>query len=67
MAASWLSASRVFCAQVMQEARRVVWPTRRDVVLTSIIVFVVAFIFSVFLMIVDQVIFRLMQVIFGGM
>lgn len=65
MNSSWLKVSRLFCMQVIQEVRRVVWPTRRDVILTSIIVCILAFIFAVFLMFVDQVVVRFLQFILG--
>jgi preprotein translocase subunit SecE len=55
MSASVLQTSRLFCAQVLQELRKVVWPTRRDVILTSVIVFILAALFACFLVIVDRV------------
>ena len=65
MKANWLKTYRLFCTQVLQEARRVIWPTRRDVVLTSIIVFILAFIFAVFLLVVDQFVVALLQGVLG--
>ncbi|MBM3631611.1 MAG: preprotein translocase subunit SecE [Alphaproteobacteria bacterium] len=56
MGSKWLKSSRLFFDQVMQETRRVVWPTQRDVVFTSIIVFIIAAMFSIFLFFVDQVV-----------
>ena len=55
MGVSWLKSSRLFLEQVRQETRRVVWPTQKDVVLTSIIVFIIAAMFAVYLFFVDQV------------
>lgn len=52
----WLKSSRLFLEQVRQETRRVVWPTQKDVVLTSIIVFIIAAMFAVYLFFVDQVV-----------
>lgn len=56
MGSKWLKSSRLFFDQVMQEARRIVWPTQRDVVFTSIIVFIIAAMFAIFLFFVDQLV-----------
>ena len=63
MGASWLKSSRLFLEQVRQETRRVVWPTQKDVVLTSIIVFIIAAMFAVYLFFVDQVVIAGLQAI----
>jgi preprotein translocase subunit SecE len=63
MGASWLKSSRVFFDQVRQEAKRIVWPTQRDVFFTSVIVFAIAAMFAVFLFFVDQVVIAGLQVI----
>lgn len=70
MKASWLKSprlffdqARLFFGQVKQEARRIVWPTQRDVVFTSIIVFIIAAMFSVFLFFVDQLVIAGLNVI----
>lgn len=54
-----------FFQGVFHEGRRVVWPGRRDVVLTSIIVFVITSVFSVFFFIIDQGLAFLVQWILG--
>jgi preprotein translocase subunit SecE len=61
MGVSWLKTSRVFFAQVKQEARRIIWPTQKDVIFTSIIVFIIAAMFAVFLFFVDQIIIRVLK------
>jgi preprotein translocase subunit SecE len=63
MGANWLKSSRLFLEQVRQETRRVVWPTQKDVVLTSIIVFIIAAMFAVYLFFVDQVVIAGLQAI----
>lgn len=54
-----------FSKDVLQEGRRVVWPGRRDVVVTSIIVFVLAAIFAVFFFFMDQIIALAIRFILG--
>ena len=65
MKTDWVKTARVFVAQVMQEGRRVVWPNRRDVVFSSLIVFILAILFSIFLFIADQVIITALKIILG--
>lgn len=45
-----------FMQQVRSEVGKVVWPTRREVVLTTIMVFIMAALTSVFFFIVDLII-----------
>ena len=45
-----------FISQVRAEAAKIVWPGRREVVTTTIMVFVMAALFSVFFSLVDLVI-----------
>lgn len=45
-----------FIAQVRAEAAKIVWPTRREVVTTTIMVFVMATLFSLFFFLVDIII-----------
>jgi len=65
MKTGWVKTARVFVAQVLQEGRRVVWPDRRDVIFSSVIVFVLASLFAVFLFISDQVIIAVLKSILG--
>ncbi|MEZ5885556.1 MAG: preprotein translocase subunit SecE [Paracoccaceae bacterium] len=46
----------LFLQQVRTEVAKVVWPTRREVVTTTIMVFIMAAITSVFFFMVDSVI-----------
>ena len=55
-----------FVKQVIQEGHRVTWPTRRDVVVTSIMVFVLSVIFSIFFFFVDKVIYFLIHLLLGA-
>ena len=45
-----------FINQVRAEAAKIVWPTRREVVTTTIMVFVMAALFSMFFFLVDLLI-----------
>ena len=45
-----------FISQVRAEAAKIVWPTRREVVTTTIMVFIMAALFSVFFFLVDRLI-----------
>ncbi len=45
-----------FISQVRAEAAKIVWPARREVVTTTIMVFVMAGLFSMFFFIVDLLI-----------
>ena len=45
-----------FISQVRAEAAKIVWPGRREVVTTTIMVFVMAGLFSLFFFLVDLVI-----------
>lgn len=42
-----------FIQQVRAEVAKVVWPTRREVVLTTVMVFVMATLFAIFFALVD--------------
>jgi preprotein translocase subunit SecE len=45
-----------FLQQVRAETSKVTWPSRREVVLTTIMVFVMAFVAAIFFFLADQVI-----------
>jgi preprotein translocase subunit SecE len=44
-----------FVRQVRQEMARVTWPTRKEVIVTTIMVFIMVFVMSIFFLLVDQV------------
>lgn len=54
-----------FYSQVRQEMRKVVWPTGKETKVTTLVVFVFAIIAAAYFMIVDQIIFRLLNLIVG--
>lgn len=45
-----------FVSQVRAEVAKVVWPTRRETTITTIMVFIMAFFAAVFFFLVDQII-----------
>ncbi|WP_284165937.1 preprotein translocase subunit SecE [Frigidibacter sp. SD6-1] len=55
----------LFLQQVRTEVAKVVWPTRREVVTTTIMVFIMAAITSVFFFLVDLVIQGGLRAILG--
>jgi preprotein translocase subunit SecE len=54
-----------FLQQVRSETAKVVWPTRREVMLTTVMVFIMAALTSVFFFLVDFVIQRGLTAIIG--
>ena len=47
--------------EVKQETRKVTWPTRKEVTVTTIIVFVMVVIIALFLMLADSIISEVVQ------
>jgi preprotein translocase subunit SecE len=54
-----------FVQQVRQELSRVTWPTRRETLVTTGMVFLMVFIAAVFFFVVDQVLSWGVRVLFG--
>jgi preprotein translocase subunit SecE len=54
-----------FVQQVRSEVSKVVWPTRREVIITSIMVFIMAMLTALFFFGVDWVIRKGLQLILG--
>ena len=52
-----------FVSEVQQEFRKIIWPSWRETKLTTIFVLIFAAIMSIYLLIVDQIIFRLLSLI----
>jgi preprotein translocase subunit SecE len=55
-----------FIRQVRQEGSRVTWPTRRETMVTTSMVFVMVFIAAAFFFVVDQVMSYGVRFLFGG-
>ncbi len=54
-----------FFQQVRQEVSRVTWPTRKETLVTTAMVFVMVFIAAVFFFVVDQMFSASVRLIFG--
>ena len=54
-----------FVRQVRQEASRVTWPTRKETTVTTIMVFIMAFVMAIFFFLVDQLLSWGVRVILG--
>lgn len=52
-----------FFKQVKAEAKKVTWPTRRETMISTVFVFIMVFIASIFLYFADQIIAFLVQTI----
>lgn len=63
---SWAERCRKFLAEVRKEVSQVVWPTRREVVVTTVIVGLFALIISLYLLVVDRSILFIVQKIMGA-
>ena len=61
----FIQSASEFVPQVRQEMRRVVWPTRKETILTTLFVFIFAVIASIYFVLVDQVVFRVIRLILG--
>jgi preprotein translocase subunit SecE len=54
-----------FIQQVKREISKVTWPTRKEVVITSIMVFILVLLAAGFFLLVDQVLVRLVKFVLG--
>lgn len=54
-----------FVREVRQETRKVTWPTRREVVISTITIVIMVILASIFFMLVDGVISTLVEWILG--
>ncbi len=54
-----------FVRQVRQELARVTWPTRKEVAITTVMVFIMVFILAIFFLLVDQVVSRAVRLVLG--
>jgi preprotein translocase subunit SecE len=54
-----------FAQQVRQEVSRVTWPSRKETMVTTLMVFVMVFVAAAFFFVVDQVMSQAVRFIFG--
>ena len=55
---------RLFLSEVRNELKRVTWPSQKEVYATTVVVIIVSIFFGVYLFLVDQVLFNLVQWVF---
>jgi preprotein translocase subunit SecE len=63
--ASFFKKAARFIPEVKQEMSRVTWASRRETTMTTIVVFIFALIAACYFLIVDQIIYRIIQWIIG--
>ncbi|PZF76748.1 preprotein translocase subunit SecE [Aestuariivirga litoralis] len=54
-----------FLQEVREEANKVTWPTRREIMISTVMVFIMVFVASIFFLIVDSVLHRGVQWVLG--
>ena len=54
-----------FTREVRQEISKITWPTRKETVITSFMVFVFVFVCAVFFLVIDQIIAYALKLILG--
>ena len=54
-----------FLREVKQEGKKIVWPTRKETLITTAMVFVMVIIFSLFFLLVDNIISWIIKSILG--
>ena len=59
-----LERARTFLVEVRNELKRVTWPSQKEVTATTIVVILVSVFFGLYLFLVDEVFFNIVQWIF---
>jgi len=54
-----------FMRQVRREASKVTWPRRKEVTMTTTMVFILVILAAVFFLVVDQVLVRIVKFVLG--
>ena len=54
-----------FFKEVKQEGKKIVWPTRKETLITTAMVFVMVLIFSIFFLLVDNILSWFIQMVLG--
>ena len=54
-----------FLKEVKQEGQKIVWPTRKETLITTAMVFVMVLIFSLFFLLVDNIIAWFIKLVLG--
>jgi preprotein translocase subunit SecE len=62
---AWVQAARDYLREVVYELRKVVWPSRKETIGSTIVVLVIVIISGVYLGVVDLVLSRLIRMVVG--
>ena len=54
-----------FMREVREEVGKVTWPTRRETLITTIMVLIMAVLAAIFFMLADQIISKLVKIVLG--
>ena len=54
-----------FMREVREEVNKVTWPTRRETIVTTVMVFIMAIAAAIFFMLADQVISKVVKIVLG--
>tara|TARA_Y100001935_G_C17141456_1_gene425785 strand:- start:537 stop:728 length:192 start_codon:yes stop_codon:yes gene_type:complete len=54
-----------FLKEVKQEGNKIVWPTKKETLITTAMVFIMVIIFSIFFLIVDNIISKIIKFLLG--
>jgi len=54
-----------FFKEVRQETSKVTWPTRKETIITTVMVFIMVFLLSIFFLGVDQILSFLVKLVLG--
>ena len=54
-----------FLKEVKQEGNKIVWPTKKETLITTAMVFIMVIIFSIFFLIVDNIMSKIIKFLLG--
>jgi preprotein translocase subunit SecE len=58
---NWWTQTKTFLHEVVVETKKVTWPSRDEVIATTVVVIFASFVFGIFLYVCDLVFLRLVQ------
>ena len=61
----WWNRLKTFLREVVVETKKVTWPTKQEVINTTVVVIVASFIFGIYLYLCDLVFFKLVNTVFS--
>jgi preprotein translocase subunit SecE len=63
----WWQRLKVFVREVTVETKKVTWPSRDEVMATTVVVIAASFVFGIFLYLCDLAFFRLVKVVIDAL